>query len=275
MNGDESNLITLEVEGPTSEDGHVRADEFVDKLEHLLTTLNGIDRMVGDTAQPTLYYRIVSITHSSPVTVTLEPVVRPRVAKPSPDHIKARHHRFFRELDAIHKNEPVSPEVDEQLLENLRDLALGVGESFKRAAISNFEVRVELDEVFETNVQKMLGEEYTSYGGVDGMLEAVNIHGTTRRFWIYPRIGAQKVRCDFLPGTKDLVREAVGHYVRVEGYKYFRSQNPYPTRILVREFEVLDKEEPVPLARLRGTAPDATGNVSAVDFVRAIRDEWD
>ena len=69
MNGDESNLITLEVDGPSSEDGHVRADEFIEKLENLITALNGVDKMVGDTGQPTLYYRIVAVSHTSPLTM--------------------------------------------------------------------------------------------------------------------------------------------------------------------------------------------------------------
>jgi hypothetical protein len=275
MNG-EANLIKLRVEGVTSEEGHIRFDEFLQKLEDLLVTLNGIDRIEGNTAQPTLYYRVVDASHTSPVTITLEPVVReampPRRAE---NHIKARHNRFFKELSAIQRNQPVSTDVDERLLERLRDLVEGVGRSFQRASISNSETRIELDEKFETNLRKLLDEEDRSYGGVEGTLDAANIHGETRRFWIYPRLGAERIRCDFLPGTAEQIREALGHYVRVEGIKYFRSPNPYPYRIAVREFEILDAEESTALFNLRGIAPDATGRISSVDFVRAIRDEWD
>jgi hypothetical protein len=271
MNGDE-NLITLKIEGAISEEGHVRADEFLAEVNDLLVALNGIDRIVGQTAQPTLYYRIVAVSHQSPLSITLRPVLKPRV-KAEPDHIAVRHHRFFRELSAIRNAEPVSPEVDEQLLGTLQDLSASIRESFSNASISNSEASVDLDEVFEKNIRKMLGNEYTSYGAMEGKLEAINIHGTTRRFWIYPTI-AQRVRCDFLPGTQQQVLDSVGHYVHVEGLKYFRPQSPFPLRIAVRDFNVID-EEPSSLIKLRGIAPDATGQLSSVDFVRAIRDEWD
>lgn len=276
MNG-ESKLITYSVEGVSAESGHIRADYLVDKLDNLLTALNDIDRIVGNTYQPTLYYRVVKVEHGSPLTITIEPVVRKRASiTDSPEqHIATRHNRFFKELDAIRRNEPLSPEIDDRVVEHLRDLAEGIGREFERAAISNSEARVELDQAFEINVRKLLDEEDCSYGGIEGTLDAVNIHGSTRRFWIYPRIGPQKVRCDFLPGTSDQVREALGRYIRVEGLKYFRAQSPYPYRITVRDFEILEGDEATALINLRGIAPDATGELSTVDFVRAIRDEWD
>jgi hypothetical protein len=275
MNG-ESKLIKLEVEGVASEEGHVRFDELLQKLEDLLIALNGVDRIVGNTFQPTLYYRVVDVSHGSEVAITLEPVVREQMsARRAAAHIDTRHTRFFKELTAIKMNEPVSPEVDEHLLERLRDLAEGIGRSFQRAVISNSESRVELDQTFESNVRKLLAEEDSSYGGVEGTLDAVNIHGALRRFWIYPRLGADRIRCDFLPGTEEQIRDALGHYIRVEGVKYFRAGNPYPYRISVRNFERLDTEEFTSLVDLRGIAPGATGELSAVEFVRAIRDEWD
>ena len=275
MNG-ESNLIKLAVEGVASEEGHVRFDEFLQKLEDLLIALNDVDRIVGNTQRPALYYRLVDVSHGSEVAITLEPVVRQRMpAARAAREINARHTRFFKELSAIKMNEPVSPDVDERLLERLRDLVEGIGRTFQRASISNSESRVDLDETFETNVRKLLAEEDSSYGGVEGKLDAVNIHGALRRFWIYPRLGADRIRCDFLPGTADEIRDALGHYIRVEGIKYFRAPNPYPYRIAVRDFEILDTEEATALVDLRGIAPGATGHMSAVDFVRAIRDEWD
>src|SRR5438105_15485967 len=114
MNG-ESNLIKLEVEGVSSEQGHVRFDEFLQKLEDLLVALNDVDRIVGNTFQTTLYYRVVDVSHKSPVAITLEPVVRKAMAPAAAEnHIKTRHDRFFKELSAIKRSEPVSPDVDER-----------------------------------------------------------------------------------------------------------------------------------------------------------------
>lgn len=275
MNGDKENQITWTVEGPDAENGHVRADDFIDEIERLLSALNGIDKVVSETAQPTLYYRIVALSHSSPVSITIEPVIKPRIANPPSDYIALRHHRFFRELNAIRRNEPVSEDIDDSLLEDFRDLAAGRGQSFRAASISNDEARVEIDETFEANITKMLGEEYSSYGWVEGKLEALNIHGRARRVWLYPTVGPQRIRCDFLPGTKQQLLEAADKYVRAQGVKYFRPQSLYPFRVRVMEFEVVESDDDTTLSSLRGIAPRATGEMNSVDFVRAIRDEWD
>jgi hypothetical protein len=275
MNGDNDNQITWTVEGLESENGHVRADEFLEKVDHLLSALNGIDKIVSDAAQPTLYYRIVALSHSSPASITLEPVIKPRVANPPRDYIEVRHDRFFKELERIHRNEPVSDDIDDALLEDFRDLATGRGQSFQAASISNHEEKIPIDETFEANITQMLGEAYTSYGWVEGKLEALNVHGRARRVWLYPTVGPQRICCDFLPGTRGQLLEAADKYVRVQGWKHFRPQSLYPFRVKVIEFEVLTEDEESTLQDLRGIAPEATGEMTSVDFVRSLRDEWD
>jgi hypothetical protein len=275
MNAGSKNLIKLTVAGLKSERGHVRADEFLDELANLLAALNGFDRMVGQSGNLTLYYRIVAVQHASPLTITLEPVVRREVRRPAGDHIEILHDRFFNELKAIRRNEPISQDIDDQVLEHLRDLSSGADRSFKSITISNHRTRVRLNKAFEKNVAKLLGEEAASYGHVEGRLDAANIHGYTRRFWIYPKIGAQKIRCEFLPGESDRIREALGRDIRAEGLKYFRSQSPFPYRVAVKDFEILGGPEAVHLKDLKGIAAGATGDLSSVEFVRSIRSEWD
>jgi hypothetical protein len=275
MNTETDKFITLSVEGLDAEGGHVKVDEFLEKLTNLLTALNGIDRLVGETGSPSLYYRIVDASHSSPFKITLEPVVRKNIKKVKKDIVQRCHSRFFGEISAIKRREPVSPDIDNRLLEHLRDLTIGIGQDFKTVTISNGHERVELDREFETNLKTLLDEEDVSYGGIEGMLEAVNIHGAARRVWIYPKIGEERVRCDFLPGTSDQIKEALGHHVRVTGLKFFRATSPFPFRINVKELEVVSDEKIVSLNQLSGIAPDATGEMSSVEFVRRIRNEWD
>jgi hypothetical protein len=275
MNTETDKFITFSVEGLDAENGHVKADEFLEKLTSLLTALNGIDRLVGETGSPSLYYRIIDASHTSPFKITLEPVIRKNIKTVKRDIVKTCHSRFFGEISAIREMKPVSADIDNRLLENLRDLTIGIGEDFKTVTISNGHERVELDRTFETNVKKLLDEEDVSYGGIEGMLEAVNIHGAARRVWIYPKIGEERVRCDFLPGTSDQIREALGHYVRVTGLKFFRSTSPFPFRINVKDLEIISDEKIVSLNQLSGIAPDATGEMSSVEFVRRIRNEWD
>ena len=275
MNGGTGKQITWTVEGLDRENGHVRADEFLDKVDHLLSALNGIDKMVSDAAQPTLYYRIVALSHSSPISITLEPVIKPRVTNPPRDYIAVRHDRFFKELEQPIGTSLFSDDVDDALLEDFRDLATGRGQSFQSAVISNQEEKIPIDETFEANVTKMLGEEYTSYGWVEGKLEALNVHGRARRVWLYPAVGPQRICCDFLPGTRTQLLEAADKFVRAQGWKHFRPQSLYPFRVKVMEFEVMDSDEQSTLRDLRGIAPQATGEGTSVDFVRSLRDEWD
>jgi hypothetical protein len=269
-----SNLITFQIEGAPSEDGHMPLSDFIYRLEQLLLALNAMDRIVGQTAQPTLYYRIVDASHHSPISLTIEPVIKKTVRHPEPGYIRVRHTRFFRELSAIQRNEPLSPEMDYTTLEHVRELVDGVGRDFTNARISNDEAVVALDSTFETNVRRLLNEEDASYGNEEGMLEALNIHGKPT-FWIYPRIGPERIRCDFLPGTKDQIKENIGKYVRAEGVKYFRPNSPFPYRIAVREFTATSDDDATYLKDIGGISPGATGELSSVDFVRKIRDEWE
>lgn len=271
-----SNLITLQIEGTPSEGGHILVSDFIERLENLLSTLNGIDRIVGNTSHATLNYRIVDAKHTSPLTFTLEPVIKARVKKPEPHHIENRHKRFFSEMAAIRDRKPISPEIDDSLLIHFQRLVEGVGKDFTKARIFNGKVSVDLDSEFETSVRKLLDEEDASYGCEEGMLEAVNIHGRNRTCWIYPRIGPQRIRCDFMAGTRDQIRENLGKYVRVEGIKYFRPNSPFAFRVSVRDFDALPGDvEPFHIKDIYGIAPDATKTTGTMDFITDLRDEWD
>jgi hypothetical protein len=257
-----------------SEGGHIKADAFTEKLEHLLVALNEIDRAVAESGTPKLYYRIVQASHTNALRLTLEAVVR-KGAKVAPDHAHKCRSIFFRELHAIITMEPASQNIDLEFLDHIRDVVLGIGEDFKNAEISNGEDRIQLDKRFEDHVKELTGEECFSRGGLEGTLDAANIHGTMRRFWIYPKVGPTKVRCDFLPGTQAEIKDALGRFVRVVGLKFFRANSPHPFRIKVTNFNILSSDEAVSINELRGIAPDATGELNAVEFVRKIRDEWD
>jgi len=270
-----SDQITFTVDGVDSENGHVTLGLFLERIEHLLSALNGIDRIIGESGSPKLDYLIIKATHSSPLAMTFQPVPKKRAQQIPRDYIPRCHSRFFKELRAVQRMEPISPDVEPELREHFRDIALGVGQDFKTAAISNGEERVELDKTFEANAKKLTTEEDCSFGAYEGALDAANIHGQKRRFWIYPTVGPRKVVCDFMPGTGDQIKAALGQFVRVVGWKFFHPSSPYPVRIKVQDFEVLVHQNDVSIESLRGIAPSATADMSAVDFVRQMRNEWD
>src|SRR5216683_101426 len=91
--------ITLKLEGLPEEDGHVRLSDLLAELQALKDALDNVDRMVGQTNDTILYYRVIDLKHSSPATVVLEPRLKPRKKKSPANAVSERHHRFFQELD--------------------------------------------------------------------------------------------------------------------------------------------------------------------------------
>lgn len=63
--------IVLELEGLPEEEGHIRLPDLVEELDALLSALNCIDRTVDQTRKPTLEYRIIAATHSSPLRISI------------------------------------------------------------------------------------------------------------------------------------------------------------------------------------------------------------
>jgi hypothetical protein len=60
--------ITLKLEGLPEEDGHVRLSDLLTELQALKDSLDNVDRMVGQTNDTVLYYRVIDLKHSSPAT---------------------------------------------------------------------------------------------------------------------------------------------------------------------------------------------------------------
>ena len=67
-----SRRISLSMEGPPSEDGHVRVDAFLREIQATISALGELDRQLSGHGRGTTYYRIVDLRHSSPATVVLE-----------------------------------------------------------------------------------------------------------------------------------------------------------------------------------------------------------
>jgi hypothetical protein len=265
--------ITLRLEGLPEEDGHVRLSDLLTELQALKDTLDNVDRMVGQTADTVLYYRVIDLQHNSPATVVLEPHIKPKKRKNAGDAIRVRHHRFFQELDAIGKKKPVSEELDTKTLLSFKRLVDGVGKAFYKATISNSVSSIPLTESLRQNVDVLIEKEHRSRGAITGKLEALNVHKTTNTFWIYPAVGPRKVLCKFRTSDREKVKGCIDMIVRVEGVKFFRPNANVPHRIEVDEFETLP-ESNGSVADIGGIAPHATGEESSVDFIRRHRDEW-
>lgn len=110
---------------------------------------------------------------------------------------------------------------------------------------------------------------------VDGKLEKINIRNNT--FTIYSSLShVYPVVCKLSDGLLDDVKNALGRYVSVHGKCFYRPDASFPHRIEDCEMEVLPRSEDLPTWQdIYGMAPNMTGGLSSVEFVRQQRDKWD
>jgi hypothetical protein len=104
------------------------------------------------------------------------------------------------------------------------------------------------------------------------MLEAINVHNRVNKFHIFPSIGPVKVACHFPDEMLADAISAINRYVFVSGQVKYHKRQFFPHAVEVVEMKVYPEERELPtLESLRGIAPDATGELDSVTFVRRIR----
>jgi hypothetical protein len=121
-------------------------------------------------------------------------------------------------------------------------------------------------------IDTAISGEITEEGRMSGLLESINIHADANRFNIYPAAGPSRVVCHFPRSKLDEAVEALGKHVCVSGSFKYRKHELVPHEVIVRDIEIFPLDDQLPsLAGLRGIAPNATGDVDSVAFVRSIR----
>ena len=261
--------ITVTIEGSSEDSGHVRLTEFIKQLEAVRTSLKQTERLVSDSDTPSLYYRIVELTYSSPVRIVIEPAS----SDPNSNGLGDRTvKRFVTNLRQV-SNGRRPAQVDLSALQSYQNLTSMLKQHVGKVEIRNGDKPVIIDNKFAKRIAKIIGPDEIAKGSVSGMLEWLNLHNANR-FHIYPTVGPQKVDCDFPANLRPKVIEAVDKYVQVFGGLRYKHLEKFPYAVNVEHIEVLPDEKDLPtLYDLRGIAPDATGDLSAADFVRALRDE--
>jgi hypothetical protein len=91
-------------------------------------------------------------------------------------------------------------------------------------SVRNGAAKIPVTRRIAANVDDVLNKPDVSYGTVEGLLEAVNIHGTNRTFGVYDPLTGKKIECK-LTGkvTVDDLGPAIGKRVAVSGLIVSRS----------------------------------------------------
>ena len=264
--------ITVELVGASEDDGHLRLSEFIKQLQAVKSALKQTERTITGKDEPELYYRIVKVRHSSPLSVTIEPT--PLKPEEGREIAKSTIKKFFTTLHMIDKQTDAPEDFDLPALEAYRDLGTMLDKHVAGITITTSRRRkVQIDKKFETKVSEIIGPDELIEGSLSGMLEWLNLHNTSV-FHIYPVIGAKKVVCNFPKRLKEKVKAAIDSHVEAYGELRYKKWGDFPYAMNVSDLDILPPDDELPtLFDLRGIAPNATGGISSAEFVRAIRDE--
>lgn len=265
-----NNLIVFELEGLATEGGHLKLGDLLAQLSALKRSLEMIATAGSPGAKSRIYYRVVDLSHSSPVRVVLEPVIQRGAKKSVGDKrniIDFPGRKLLKEVKSIRSKALASEDIDSSSLEALRALAPSEKRGVSSAKLSISNSKVSLDQKFLTNIESLIEGEEMSIGSVEGKLEALNLHGEIPSFWIYPRIGAKKINCQFPKELKHEVISCLETDVRIYGEKFYRQKSNFPHSIKVESIEKMSGE--CVWEELRGLVPAISRKSLA-----SVRDEW-
>lgn len=242
-----SKRVRLVMEGLASEEGHVRLPDFLAQLRRLNSSLVRADRL--ESGGRSIYFRVVELSHSSPATVALEPC--PFDARE--DYTGRVVETYSSILEALDVGRDLPDHTDTKLLLALKEMTNPVLKSLSRVQIQANSVTANLDHDFRRNIGAALEQSETFPGTIRGMLDAINVHGSTNVFYIYPEFGPQKVRCVFGSDQIELAKEGIGQFVEVSGTFSYKRAAKYPHAAKVEKIEIFPPEDELPtLLDIRG-----------------------
>jgi hypothetical protein len=189
-----SRLITLVIEGLPAEQSRIVLSDFLKELGLFLRVLKETDRQITSEREPTTYYRIVDLRHSSPATIVVEAVPRDAQQVDVSERVVSE---LFAILTSIRRQGAPEHPVSTSLLSGIRDMTALVGHGLHHLQLESNGDSVAMDSAFRGQVAELLGRAGTCPGAVRGMLEAINVHREANVFPMYPDVGPAKITCHF------------------------------------------------------------------------------
>jgi hypothetical protein len=260
--------LTLHIEGLAEDSGDLKLGVFIEKLKLLKSALRETDRILHGADTQTIDLLVADLTHSSPAAVTL------RAAPVNAAESAAEVFRYFaRAVGDLSSRGGGVANASVSLLEKILELCNGYGDRFSRMWLSDgTNTLAGFDSTTRESVLAALGRTIYAIGSVKGSVERYNGHGDRKYFYVYPLLGG-RVKCLFENALRLDAAAAVEQTVVVHGRLFYHEGQFFPYQIQVDTIE-LTGETSATLASLIGSAPDATGDQSSVDFIKDNRNEW-
>ncbi|MCK9487515.1 MAG: hypothetical protein M0R73_12600 [Dehalococcoidia bacterium] len=222
----------------------ISPEKFTLLLREFLGVLSEVDRELSDFGDPSLLWRITSLSYNSPAAVGL--MSRPKGKRPDigPQVITTS----LAGLHEIQKERQRPIAFNDDALTHVREMARQTGNGIRhviaRSDLYPNSPPVTVTRDAAATVDRVLPMGY-SFGSVEGRLEGLDIHRQPR-FTVYDAVTGRAVRCYFDTTELDKVKAAVGRKVIVSG-KLRRDPEGRPQQVRqVDFFEVLDVAPPHP-----------------------------
>lgn len=182
--------------------------------------------------------------------------------------------KFLGSISQIKKDGIIPPDFDYDAAESYRQIVSPQHGHVASLRIANGQKSVTIDDKYEKKIDEAIGPDEFAEGSLTGTLDTVRLHNT-KVFEIFPTVGPKKVVCHFPEHKKEMVKQALERYVRVEGRLRYKHWDKFPHAIDVRDIEIYPTARDLPkLSDFFGIAPGLTGNLSEEEFLDKVRDGW-
>ena len=258
----DENRILLTIMPSGGDDGPIEVSDFLKQVDALKRLVN-FAAVSGDVDA-----RVVGLSMNSPACIELE-ACRPK------SNEKVYLNAFFHDVYNVVESGATPISFSREIFDAVKDFASVVGKGVSSSIIKTANDEIRVDITAKDRIDGIFGRDYARDGTIDGMLEAVNIHGKVNNCALYPITGPNRVSCRFEEKLFKQVRPALGRYVLVDGSLKYRWRDKFPHEATISRLEVLPKWEDQPtFAEILGLAPEATGGLVSEDFSKAARNGW-
>jgi hypothetical protein len=211
--------------------------------------------------------KIVGLSRNSPATIELEAFWR---QDKRPLDVDA----YFDRVRSVLENGKAPKELGRAVFDTLKEFVSVVGNGVRESVLQIGDRQIHIEHQARQRLESVIEPDYTVEGTIDGMLEAVNIHGNRNQFVLYPVIGPSRVNCYFPEEMLNDVRPVLGKYAIVTGKMKYRWREKFPFEARASYLEQVSESDQPNLSEIIGIAPDATGGERSEDFVKELRSGW-
>lgn len=245
--------LIVEIKGALEDEEYIRFSELVNQLRAINDTLTQLDHRFTKSGKPSVYYRIVGVSLSSPTT--FEIAATP--LEPEIDYGNDVFDTFVSGWKQIQAGK-IPEDFEAGLVENFRRIAPPPKGHIDVVVFKVADNRVEIHKGSGEKVGQLIEGDKEILGTVSGLLEELNVHGV-KKFKIYPPVGPTSIQCVFPDKLKKKVYSAIEKNVTVKGKLKYEAGSKFPNIVLAEDIEIHKSDEQLPkLSDLRGIAPDAT-----------------